>query len=443
MARIGYEYLTANQHTAFPFAEDAAGLEYAGAAAHGANATLPLDFLIDAVICVPAGVTAVYLAAITAQPGGHQFRFADQDGATLLEYVHTPSAAAIVGTSDETASTTIRLLKGASFDTHLAAIVTTDTFGTRLPFEQCVLDVRPARVETLQLYRTLTTPCPSSPSPFKGHVRLVAGYNIAYDPVITDTVDTTAIRLAAVPGAGAGRVPCDGTASDPKPPSMIQPDGNGSVHILGDDCYSVYPIAEDTLQISGDCYACCTCDQYVNVARAVAALIARANAVRLALADQLVVYSQALQEYHTRHFPAVRRMYMTVKAISGLSSRQGSADSHGQIAVTLSNAADSVTATNIRLNVTVYPNATCVGGGGTYSFGTGYGSPAVGAVAYPEATLPDMDAGIGAAIIYRVKTGNPAIPVSSVTVTLTYTLGSVTKTLTVAQPFEYELTPLH
>ena len=269
----GNEFLTSNAEIAYPFKEDATGLARGVPCVHGASATVPLDMFVDGCIRAHKNITDVYLKSVDAAGGtNYTFAFAYQTGATILS--GTVDSSTLTGTYSVlefsvTIGLTRVIVKMVAVTSVLKAYlagVTSDQFQYRLPFEATVHMPFEANIYTF----TLVGNGPDV-GPIDGDVVFMSGYNI--DQIITRLDDnSTEILLSATPGGGEGLAPCQTvTPTIYKGLMATKADKNGNLNLVtGDDCYNIIPI-KDTgiLMIEGQCTSCCTCDDYVNVAKAI------------------------------------------------------------------------------------------------------------------------------------------------------------------------------
>jgi hypothetical protein len=353
MSKLGLELLTSNQGTAFPFAENATGVVYAPSDAAYGTGKVPVTAVLDAVLITPQDVTGAYLYNIVPSGGQYSFRFNDQSGALLLIAPLSVLPTLVNGyglVTFEGDECVIRLVVGQAFNDYLQGMTGTTTFGTTLPFEAATVETRPARLQSVQIYSAPTVP--KYGEQYTGNIQLVAGYNIGVDTESASATDTTEMTLVAVPGAGQGVVPCDvhlAEAGRVQRMSSLVPDSAGAVRITGDDCYEIVPIPGlNTIQIEGNCYACCSCDDYVAVGQALAQLMARTDAMRLELIDIHAEYSDALEHYHDVHIPTLHTMYAHAHGIAGLElpEQPGGASRHGHFTLQLT-CESNVAATDI------------------------------------------------------------------------------------------------
>ena len=324
MPRPGLEFVTSNQNTAYPFHEDAKGLARLGSApSHGSNAVLPMDFLVDAAFAVPATSTVVYLASIVlTEYGAYRMTFVDA-ASTVIGYGDWyPLGSRVVAINSESYAAG-KVLMGDGAAAYCAG-TTNDTFGQTLPLESCVAEPLAERVNSIWFTDGVYVYA------LDGDVTLVPGYNMALSTQPGTSTDQTVLTLSAIAGAGQGVVPAeDRTVTRIVNPMDLLPDKLGGIRIVGDDCYSIDPLGgagtvADPYQfrISGGCYACCSCDDYVAMGLALKGLIDRAQALHTRLDATHVHYSADLADYNL-YIASVRRVTGEVKAVRGSGSSGG------------------------------------------------------------------------------------------------------------------------
>jgi len=277
---LGSEYLTSNTHIAYPFEENAPALAY-DTCVHGLNATVPLDFLIDANITLPEGYTKLYLYSISKLvDGSSRFRFADQNGTVAFTYDLIPviltETYQIVDMVSTVSRICVRFLISTSFNTYLAAIPSggIDMYGTRLPFDSCVITYISRKVEQFEVDEPGITHVLTNDVTFK------SGYNTVLKLANITDEDNKTIQIDVEPGTGEGLTPCVSATRTSIPLNLI-PDSNGNIVIEGDECTNiVMQRSASRIELQSDCTQCCTCDDYLNSALAVKELISRADTLR-------------------------------------------------------------------------------------------------------------------------------------------------------------------
>lgn len=333
MARIGLEHLTSNRYTAYPFdADTVVFAESLDAVDPGATFVAMLqDFFLDAVLSSESESNSWYLESIrflgADQP---EFTFRDATNtslitaaatATLVEIQQaTTSGYYILSLDSAPDNFTFRATCDNSFYAYLKKLrdsALPEFIFDNLKFDESAIDYQPPKVKSF----TLLTGSGTSPV-ISGDVQILEGYNV--EIVLDDTQsggvsDLTAVTLSATPGAGDGVVPCDDSDSGSPETTRgsIIPDNLGRIRLEGDACYAISPISSG-LQIQGSCYACCTCSDYEEVAEYLNELIQRTHALRLGLEEDVhPLYDEAVQDYNNRHFPALRKGFLTVSGAPG------------------------------------------------------------------------------------------------------------------------------
>ena len=290
----GTEFLTSNLQIAYPFRENASGLARTVLPVHGSSATLPLEFLADAYFSIQANAGLLYLKSITAI-GGTQYTF------LFVNIGGVPQASVTVDTVAWSPAISYERIHVEDVPngvygklvvyipaalTYLAGTVGIDDFGISLPLEDSVVVPRNASVDTFELYTALPpVPAPTTPGPISGNVQLTGGYNVAMEFESVADADLTNVTLSATP---QNQAPCTHEESTyVKGLMQLLPDENGNVQITSgeDGCYSIILVSATVMQIQGTCTACCTCDDYQNVAIALERMMIRAKAALTVLSD--------------------------------------------------------------------------------------------------------------------------------------------------------------
>lgn len=308
---IGIEHLTSNTQVAYPFREDASGLARGVDSTHGNLALFPLDAVVDAVALGPTDIETLYLTSITLDSGTvFQFVFKDEDDATIIDGVLDTSSLDSAKTfntftitnTDTTIVYQIRMVVlTAPFLAYLAGC-TADTFGATLPFEDRTVEQRRRKIETLEVYASLpVTPAPTTPGNITGAVKFLGGYNTEYAPEVdADAADTTDITIDLAAGGGLGRYPClDDTSAVYHRFMGLVPDNGGNILIVGgeDTCYTIVPAA-GTFQIHGACVACCSCEDYANVLKALRYALNHAQLTLQKLNEAYDTYQQGVIDFN-------------------------------------------------------------------------------------------------------------------------------------------------
>ena len=325
MPQSAQEYLTGNDQIAFPFKEDALALAPVGTAPiHGPTATLPRNFLIDAIILLPSQfffptlVENGELRLYSIEHTGTDFRF------TIVSAIRStiamfdipiaglPSARGAVAFQDTMFRVTLRLIVGEEFAGYLGSMppLSTDLFEDRLPFETAAVEYRPARVEKIIIENIV-------PEEVAGEIALLAGYNIQFtvNPAEVVAADgVTDVKISARAGSGAGRRPCQ-----PPPPidyiatiNGVGPDEDGNLTIDPTQCHrlGLFP-TDHKITIINDCSPCCSCEDYANAVEALEGFFADLKVVKDQLDDTIVDYNDQVTLYNTVIFPTIKTLIVT------------------------------------------------------------------------------------------------------------------------------------
>ncbi|MFC1453602.1 hypothetical protein ACFLQL_00290 [Verrucomicrobiota bacterium] len=298
---IRSEFLTSNVHTAFPFKENAVGIVYPPIDyQHGASATLPADFMVDALLSVPDGVTSVVLYSIERLTSSSwQFKFADDTGTVIFTYDITSvpdfqyNEFATIKMYDESLRWCLIFTVMNMWNTYLEEIPVgnTDSFGVTIPFESSVINTLNPRLTAVTIGEVLTE--------YAGKLKLIGGYNLEILET-TDIDDSTILTLNISPGLGLGLAPCE-EITTPRLMELI-PDSDGNIEIKdANGCYNIVPHQlTQTVEIQGDCYQCCNCSQYVNVGLAIKKLVDRAMASKTSLTEFQTKLNDAIANYNIK-----------------------------------------------------------------------------------------------------------------------------------------------
>ena len=418
MPRPGCEFLTSNAQIAYPIRDDAVGLATGNkVASHDAtNAILPIDFLLDAIFYTPADVTELYLSELRRVGNIVYLQFVKGDLTPVITYPYDT----VVEVNKQVLTlcevgASLRLLKGSSFDIWLSTLAATDNFGLTLPMESSVVDPKSAALQSIQIYSDPVTPVGS---PIIGDITFQAGYNMHLD---TDAINGV-VTITAAAGEGEGRIPCadQPTIVPVKAPMQLVPDTRGNVRIAGDSCISVVPMpALDAVQLQGNCFACCTCADYVAVGNALKLLIARAMAVHVNYDALKENYNKTLvPDYETQYFPALRKLFGSMKLIHGAPA---SSAAHAYIAISIQNKSEDDAKDLVIIVAAVPAGATIIKA--TYSIGNTIGT------ADWTTNIPVLPKGESVTLGYFVTTGDPTKPLTSGSCILqSYKIGSRTYT---------------
>ncbi len=315
----GAEYLTSNRLIAYPFREDAASL------LPRTTPSIPLGLFVDAAVICHSSVTTVYLTGIAWDGAAITLTLQDQDNNVLISGSsawplpqNRPNVELVLSDVPGPAPTSVTFRVVVHAETMDALLTAPFGLSIRIPFEASVATPRPLKVETLEIYKgdveLPSPPEPTVPGPINADVKLLSGYNVDQyvdTIVIEDTTgvvapDLKAITLGVIPGAGQGPYPCDDPDrvfldDTPPPPMSLSPDERGNVNVEpGDEgCYAIVPHpATGQVQIQGVCEACCSCEDYERVAKALQVLLERS----LTVLDTLTAARDNYYEPGVTHF---------------------------------------------------------------------------------------------------------------------------------------------
>lgn len=289
------EYLTANAGVAYPFIEGADGLEYVDPPAHGVAATLPPGIFADALVSLPRGITGVFLSDISDTGGQYQITLKDSDGNVVIQDILDISVfgadyyTRFVLEASGSSAAAVCVVVTEAFTGYLAA-TTADSFQERLAFETRAINHLATGIQSLDLYEELPDPPqPDTPGPITDDVILFGGYNVTVPAEATGS-DITELDLSAVPGTGAGLVPCDEAAGSEfvRRPMHLVPDENGNIQLTAgaEECYGIAPLPSiDSFQVQGNCVACCSCEDYTNTATSLRSLLTHSETILNTLND--------------------------------------------------------------------------------------------------------------------------------------------------------------
>lgn len=152
-----------------------------------------------------------------------------------------------------------------------------------------------------------------------GDVKFIAGNNMYVGNDLSQAMsmypsllgaDKGGIVLSAIPGAGAGRVPCafdvdcgedegkDNLDSNDMDGTLV-PDAQGDVVIEGDGCYQISPDPFlNRISITGRCTACCQCDDYVDIGNRLGKESRTLSSVYGRLMGAASTYNSAAQKFN-------------------------------------------------------------------------------------------------------------------------------------------------
>lgn len=140
-----------------------------------------------------------------------------------------------------------------------------------------------------------------------GDVRIKPRYNMSVSVV----EDEAGVSFSAIPGAGAGAVPCSCEDSESIGISLSSPDGH--VRIFNDTCYDLEPCEMTTREVDGEvrasrvirvhgkCTACCTCSMYESIVNdRLAALAESIRNSKTQINGYLAKYNDAVRLFNDR-----------------------------------------------------------------------------------------------------------------------------------------------
>ena len=276
--RIGVQRPNELSATKYPFAEDSAFVSTGTASEPIQPGLLPCDFFSDVVVDAPDGINVV-ISELACADGRIVFSVVGSQGDTLetfslesrdfddLGRAFYASENAFVRVQTKYARSMKGLLGRISAES-VSCSIGFDPHCTRRPENRLLaFDVHGDRVA--------------------GHVAFEPGYNISFDR--PDYTSSNNLSLSAIAGSGAGRVPCGESEQADKAEAVVSgivPDENGAVRIETDGCYSVNPLSDSALQITGQCTQCCSCEgDYLPLANAVNSMTTRLDTVYKDLSD--------------------------------------------------------------------------------------------------------------------------------------------------------------
>jgi hypothetical protein len=183
--------------------------------------------------------------------------------------------------------------------------------------------------------RSLTAVNPLNSFTLTDDILLGCGYNVDGTTQTTDVPDTTTITLAAIPGAGLGRVPCSDiiqpTAYVRGLPGLTPYLGNIQVEAGPEGCYEVIPInSAGHIQLYGNCDPCCTCDDYLSILEALRQMGVRITSTLENLTDGRLVYEEAVTTFNRDGRPGAGCGDLTLE-LYGIRGADYLRDLHGRI----------------------------------------------------------------------------------------------------------------
>jgi hypothetical protein len=312
------EYLTANEHIAYPFAEDSRLLVDTWGQVNVLTPTMPKDFLSDAVILVPsdyAGELDLYRITCVSITE-YSFDIRDETGATVISFsVDIATPPPVHSVIQEVVTTppvsAVRMLTGPSFTDYLNKIGTdlgvgnSAVFGIALPFAAAAVEFSPERVTKVRFKDGVT----DVTHDLDETVGLYEGFNVGL------TGGESSVEILAEVGAGAGKDD-EGCTATPEPPwyDMLtslqgsKPDDDGNINLKGTPCHRIEPDPENhRVLIYNDCEPCCLCQDYANLAKAIEL---RFDRLRVVWNDEFLplvgTVNAHIGEYNSSIFPDIR-----------------------------------------------------------------------------------------------------------------------------------------
>jgi hypothetical protein len=327
---LGYEYLTSNIYTAYPFNEESSGLDWCDDSDIGNSSDkLPVSVIADARFVLPADYSKLWLSAIIKDVGTFQIELLceDWDGNSSI-ITSEPISDAVADFESANFRVDLEL---ADVDV-IGALVLTDRFklllgsmsselrlGTSVEFSARAVQSRSRR--TLSIVSTDSSGVQKHDL-ISGDVSLIAGYNVALEGI----KGTNSLIMSAAPGAGEGYYPCpdcDGTPgfSDTLYRGNhykigVNPDQDGAIVIETDACHSAIP-GDGVITLEGVCEACCTCDDYVGAANILKRMYDESKEVYDRLRQAHVTYNKAVVASEVS-VPQFRRLIVNARATKGI-----------------------------------------------------------------------------------------------------------------------------
>lgn len=285
------EYLTSNEHIAYPFRDDAIGLARPGTDPSYSEPLLPTDFLIDAVTLYYGG-EQLYLTGIVKDGSSYELQIGTMAEVIITGTV-TPSAfGTVIAFQNLADGISFKGVVGSGFSDYLSGMIDSVSFGTSLPFVERAMDSKPYKL--LSLGTLLDA--------YDGEVSLYEGYNV----VLELDEDTGEITLSVQPGGGIGLYnPCEDDVVEPidyiaslsgKRAAAADPMGRFLLEPGDEGCFRIVP-GEHELQIMNDCRPCCECDDYVNVAKLFQNLLDDLSLTHNSINATANVYNQDVEDF--------------------------------------------------------------------------------------------------------------------------------------------------
>lgn len=316
---LNQEYLSGNAGIAYPFADDAPGLDrgYGG---------FPLGLIVDALFTLPETGSPLHLLRCYVTGGRFRLVLGDvnvndiitvttavPDSGSWVEATATSEAAGVRYTA-------ALVLDAAALRKYVADIGDEiQQFQASLPFAagtQC-LDT-PSLLDI-----TLCNAGPDSGAEvITGAVLLGSGHNIAVEDYDTDPDTGIAqISIGAAAGQGLGQTPC---AAAIQGAGMLAGLGvkSGELTIEGDDCYAVVTKPSlGIIQIQARCKPCCACDDYLLVAKEENRVAQVLRSVRDMLDVSLTTYEAGVAKFNNVIVPGRGKVVGDVSAMRGVETK--------------------------------------------------------------------------------------------------------------------------
>lgn len=326
------EYLSERRLIAFPFTDDAPGID------RGTGQGLPSNLVVDALFTLPSSFASktLYLKRISATSSSMLFTFWDgtDDVITVVVAVSlspgyppywlygdtllTPYGSDAISGQLVCDAVVARSLL-------LEYLATPVEFGTTLPLVESAVAIDNQSLKSITLYNMVGGTWVASAA-HRGHIRIGSGHNIdmAY---LGDTDTTSNVIITAGADLGLGRWPCTDLVIS-KPFKGVTP-ASGDVLIETDDCYELVPLpppyANGTYQLQGRCQACCTCQDYADVSAVLADMADRLRLAKAELDSARTTYEDGVTKFNDELIPSYGTMLLSVTAATkGKYSKTGS-----------------------------------------------------------------------------------------------------------------------
>ena len=317
---LNQEYLSGNAGIAYPFADDAPGLD------RGLGG-LPLGLIVDALFTLPETGSPLHLLRCYTTGSRFSMILGDVNVNDIITVAVTvpDSGFWVEATATSTSATGARYTAALVLDAEvlrkyvLVIGAEVQQFQASLPFAagtQC-LDT-PALLDI-----TLCNAGPESGAEVvDGAVLLGSGYNIAVEDYDADPDTGIAqISIGAAAGQGLGQAPCPAAAMGI---GMLAGLGakSGELTIEGDDCYAVVTNPSlGIIQIQARCKPCCACDDYLLVAKEENRVAQILRSVRDTLDASLGAYEAGVAKFNNVIVPGRGKVIGDVSAMRGVETK--------------------------------------------------------------------------------------------------------------------------